>query len=151
MLREWLTRLRFLIFSKAPSDLDAELAFHLEEHARANMATGMDAGEARRQARIAFGGVEPAYAVRPGYRLEMLGQDVRYALRGFRRSPVFTVTVIVTLMLGIGATTAIFSVVDRILFRSLPYAHADRLVSLGIVHSLETQVRDGQFLFRLAR
>ena len=57
MLREWLTRLRFLIFSKAPSDLDAELAFHLEEQARANMATGMDAGEARRQARIAFGGV----------------------------------------------------------------------------------------------
>jgi predicted permease len=143
MLREWLTRLRFLIFRKAPSDLDAELAFHLEEQARANMATGMDAGEARRQARIAFGGVEPAheqaYATRPGYRLEMLGQDVRYALRGFRRSPVFTVTVILTLMLGIGATTAVFSVVDRILFRSLPYAHADRLVSLGIVHSLETQ------------
>jgi predicted permease len=143
MLREWVTRLRFLIFSKAPSDLDAELAFHLEEQARANMATGMDAGEARRQARIAFGGVEPAreqaYAARPGYRLEMLGQDVRYALRGFRRSPVFTVTVILTLMLGIGATTAVFSVVDRILFRSLPYAHADRLVSLGIVHSLETQ------------
>jgi putative ABC transport system permease protein len=143
MLREWLTRLRFLIFRKAPSDLDAELAFHLEEQARANMATGMDAGEARRQARIAFGGVEPAreqtYAARPGYRLEMLGQDVRYALRGFRRSPVFTVTVILTLMLGIGATTAVFSVVDRILFRSLPYAHADRLVSLGIVHSLETQ------------
>jgi hypothetical protein len=78
MLREWVTRLRFLIFSKAPSDLDAELAFHLEEQARANMATGMDAGEARRQARIAFGGVEPAreqaYAARPGYRLEMLGR-----------------------------------------------------------------------------
>lgn len=143
MLREWLTRLRLLIFSNAPSDLDAELAFHLEEQARANIATGMDAGEARRQARITFGGVEPAreqaYAARPGYRLEMLGQDVRYALRGFRRSPVFTVTVILTLMLGIGATTAVFSVVDRILFRSLPYAHADRLVSLGIVHSLETQ------------
>ncbi|RZU35582.1 ABC transporter permease [Edaphobacter modestus] len=143
MLREWLTRLRFLILRKAPSDLDAELAFHLEEQARANVAAGMDAREARRQARIAFGGVEPAreqaYAARPGYRLEMLGQDVRYALRGFRRSPVFTVTVILTLMLGIGATTAVFSVVDRILFRSLPYAHADRLVSLGIVHSLETQ------------
>ena len=142
-LAEWVTRLRFLIFRKAPGDLDAELAFHMEEQARANEAAGMDAAEARRQARIAFGGVERAreqsYAARPGYRLEMLGQDVRYALRGFRRSPVFTVTVIVTLMLGIGATTAVFSVVDRILFRSLPYAHADRLVSLGIVHSLETQ------------
>jgi hypothetical protein len=51
------------------------------------------------------------------------GADVRYALRGFRRSPVFTVTVILTLMLGIGATTAVFSVVDRILFPLLPYAH----------------------------
>jgi predicted permease len=60
-------------------------------------------------------------------------QDVRYALRGFRRNPVFTITVIATLALGIGATTAVFSVVDRILFRSLPYAHADRLVSVGLV------------------
>jgi putative ABC transport system permease protein len=140
---ESLTRLRFLFFRKAPGDLDAELAFHLEEQARANVAAGMSATEARRQARIAFGGVErtreQSYAARPGYRLEMLGQDVRYALRGFRRSPVFTVTVIVTLMLGIGATTAVFSVVDRILFRSLPYAHSDKLVSLGLVHSLETQ------------
>ena len=66
-------------------------------------------------------------------------QDVRYALRGFRRNPVFTITVVVTLMLGIGATTAVFSVVDRILFRALPYAHADRLVSVGLVQSLETQ------------
>ena len=48
-----------------------------------------------------------------------VAQDVRYALRGFRRNPVFTIAVIVTLALGIGATTAVFSVVDRILFRSL--------------------------------
>ncbi len=60
-------------------------------------------------------------------------------VRGFRRNPVFTVTVVVTLMLGIGATTAVFSVVDRILFRALPYAHADRLVSVGLVQSLEKQ------------
>ena len=66
-------------------------------------------------------------------------QDIRYALRGFARNPVFTLTILITLMLGIGATTAVFSIVDRILFRSLPYAHADRLVSLGMVHSVETQ------------
>jgi putative ABC transport system permease protein len=65
---------------------------------------------------------------------------VRYALRGFRRNPgCFTITVIATLALGIGATTAVFSVVDRILFRSLPYAHDDRLVSVGLVQSLEKQ------------
>jgi hypothetical protein len=71
--------------------------------------------------------------------LETHLQDVRYALRGFRSNPVFTVTIIATLMLGIGATTAVFSVVDRILFRPLPYADAGRLVSLGLVQSLETQ------------
>ena len=142
-LAEWLTRLRFLIFRKVAGEVDAEVAFHLEEQVRANLAAGMSTAEARRQAGIAFGAVErtreQCHEARPGYRLEMLAQDVRYALRGFRRSPVFTVTVIVTLMLGIGATTAVFSVVDRILFRSLPYADADRLVSLGMVHSLETQ------------
>jgi putative ABC transport system permease protein len=64
-------------------------------------------------------------------------QDIRYALRGFRRNPLFTLSVLVTLALGIGATTAVFSVVDRILFRPLPYTDAGRIVSLGIVHSLE--------------
>jgi putative ABC transport system permease protein len=71
--------------------------------------------------------------------METFLQDVRYAIRGFGRNPVFTLTLIVTLMLGIGATTAIFSIVDRILFRDLPYAHAERLVSVGMVHSVETQ------------
>ena len=59
-------------------------------------------------------------------------RDVRYAVRGFRRNPVFAITAILTLALGIGATTAVFSVVDRILFRPLPYAHDDRLVSVGL-------------------
>ena len=66
-------------------------------------------------------------------------QDGRYALRGFRRNPVFTVSVLLTLALGIGATTAVFSVVDRILFRALPYKDASRLVTVGLVHSLERQ------------
>src|SRR6202042_2679883 len=92
---------------------------------------------------IVFGGVErvreQSHEQRPGYLMETLVQDVRYAIRGFRRNPIFTLTLVATLMLGIGATTAVFSVVDRILFRSLPYAHADRLVSIGMVHSVETQ------------
>jgi predicted permease len=61
------------------------------------------------------------------------------ALRGFRRNPLFALTVIATLALAIGASTAVFSVVDRILFRPLPYAHADRLVSIGMSHALEPQ------------
>ena len=77
--------------------------------------------------------------------MERFLQDVRYALRGFRRDPTFTISVVLTLMLGIGATTAVFSVVDRILFRSLPYAHADRLVSVGLLHH-SAGVHAGRFL-----
>lgn len=76
---------------------------------------------------------------RPGWWIETLVQDVRFALRGFRRNPAFTLSVLLTLALGIGTTTAVFSVVDRILFRPLPYADADRIVSVGLVHSLEHQ------------
>jgi putative ABC transport system permease protein len=143
MLTELLTRLRFLIAHKTHRAVDEELQFHLEQQTQANIAAGMPLQEARRQAIIAFGGVEhtreECREQRPGYFVETLLQDVHYAMRGFRRNPLFTITVVLTLMLGIGATTAVFSVVDRILFRSLPYAHADRLVSLGMVQSLETQ------------
>src|SRR5579863_4061796 len=59
-------------------------------------------------------------------------RNVRYAIRGFRRAPIFALTAILTIALGIGACTAIFSVVDRILFRPLPYPDADRLVSFGM-------------------
>jgi putative ABC transport system permease protein len=143
MLHEFLTRIRFLFRRKPRREVDEELRFHLEHQAEANIAAGMSPEEARRQAAIAFGSIERAREEcreeRPGYWAETFLQDVRYALRGFRRNPTFTLTIVLTLMLGIGATTAVFSVVDRILFRSLPYGHADRLVSLGLVHSLETQ------------
>ena len=143
MLKELLRRLRFLVARKSHAEVDEELEFHLERQTEANVAAGMSASEARRQAVVAFGGVERAREecreARPGFFVETLLQDLRYALRGFRRSPVFTLTIVATLMLGIGATTAVFSIVDRILFRSLPYANADRLISVGMVHSVETQ------------
>ena len=136
-LREILSRARFFFFRRPASELDEELQFHVERAVEANLAAGMTPGEARRQALVEFGGLEQAreetYRQRPSWFLETLMQDVRYALRGFRRNPAFTVTVIVTLALGIGASAAVFSVVDRILFRALPYAHDDRLVSVGLV------------------
>ncbi|MES2219853.1 MAG: ABC transporter permease [Acidobacteriota bacterium] len=142
-MSEFFTRLRYFFRPRPSSDLDDELQFHLEEATQANIAAGMTPEEARRQARIDFGGMESAreqtYAQRPGWWMETVLQDVRYALRGFRRNSIFTITVVATLTLGIGATTAVFSVVDPILFRPLPYAHADRLVSVGLVQSLETQ------------
>jgi len=142
-LRQLYQLIRDAIRPGRNSDLDNELQFHLHQSTEANLAAGMTQREARRQALIDFGGVEQAreetWRQRPGYFVETVFQDARYALRGFRRNLVFTIAVIATLALGIGATTAVFSVVDRILFRSLPYAHGDRIVSVGAVHSLERQ------------
>jgi putative ABC transport system permease protein len=143
MLKDLLRRLRLLLAPTTRHEVDEELKFHLERQIEANVAAGMTPLEAQRQAVIAFGGVErtreQCREERPGHFFETLLQDARYAIRGFRRNLVFTTTVVVTLMMGIGATTAVFSVVDRILFRSLPYAHADRLVSVGLIAPVERQ------------
>jgi predicted permease len=137
VLKEFISRLRFLPSRRKYDELSEELQFHVEESTATNIAAGMTEAEARKQALVEFGGVErtreQCYEQRPGWWMGTVAQDVRYALRGFRRNPVFAITVIATLALGIGATTAVFSVVDRILFRSLPYAHGDRLVSVGLV------------------
>jgi putative ABC transport system permease protein len=143
VLKEFLTRLRFFLADRSHAEVDEELQFHLERQIDANIQAGMPPAEARRQAAIAFGGLEQAregcHEQRPGYWLETLCQDVRYAIRGFRRNPTFSLTVVLTLMLGIGSTTAVFSVVDRILFRRLPYSNSDRLVSVGLVAPIEPQ------------
>jgi predicted permease len=143
MMQELLTRVRFFFVRRRRSELDEELQFHLQQATEFNLAAGMDPEEARRQARVQFGAVEAAreqsHQQKPGWWLGTLLQDIRYALRGFRRNPAFALTVVATLALGIGATTAVFSVVDRILFRSLPYAHDDQLVSVGLVQSLAPQ------------
>jgi putative ABC transport system permease protein len=140
-LRAWCIRL--LRTGRKRDSFDAELESHIALHTEEGVREGLSPEEARRQALIRLGGVEQT---RQAYRdrdtlpwVEDVLRDVRYAARGFARNPIFTITVVVTLALGIGATTAVFSVVDRILFRSLPYAHADRIVSVGTVHSLEKQ------------
>lgn len=101
MLRECLTRVRFFISRKRPVDLDDELQFHLEQSTQTNIAAGMTPEEARRQAGIAFGGLErtreQCYEQRPGRLLEAVLQDVRYALRWLGRNPIFTIAVITTL------------------------------------------------------
>jgi len=136
MISELWKRVLLVFSRREPEELDDELRFHLEQSVERNVATGMTTEEARRQAMIEFGGVERTrercYEQQPGWWWGTVIQDVRYALRGFRRNPVFTFAVIATLAVGIGATTAIFSVVDRILFRSLPYAHDTSLVSVGL-------------------
>ena len=124
-------------------ELDDELRFHFEALVEQNIKRGLSPEEARRQARVAFGDMErtadQTSSQYPGWWLETLGQDLRYALRGLKRNIVFAIAAVATLALGIGATTAVFSVVDRILFRSLPYAHDDRLVSVGLIAPIMPQ------------
>src|SRR5438132_8499136 len=132
MMREFLTRLRFFMSRKRPVDLDDELQFHLDQSTQTNITAGMTPEEARRRAGIAFGGIErtgeQCFEQRPGWLLEAVLQDVHYAVRWLRRNPIFTFAVIATLALGIGATTAVFSVVDSVLLRPLPYPNSERIV-----------------------
>lgn len=143
MISEFLTRLRFFIFRKDRNDLDEEIKFHLEQAIKTRIAAGLPPAEARRHALIDFGGIEPTREQcerqRPGWWIGTITQDVRYAFRGFGRNPLFTLSILITLALGIGATTAVFSAVDRILFRPLPYEDPSRIVSVGFVHSVERQ------------
>ena len=113
-------------------DLAAELETHLQMHIADNLHAGMDPPEARRQALLRLGGLEPT---KESYRdqaslpwLEMLGQDLRFGGRILLRAPAFTVVALLTLALGVGATTAMFSVVNGVLLLPLPYQHSDRLV-----------------------
>jgi putative ABC transport system permease protein len=128
-----LLRLRSLFRSgTVERELDAELRFHLEQHVRELMEQGMPADAARTQAMRAFGGVDQVKeSVRDTWHVRLardLVQDVRYGLRTLLHAPAFTAVAVLTLALGIGATTAIFSVVDGILLRPLQYADSDRIV-----------------------
>ncbi len=139
----WMRLIGMLRPGRDEDEFRAELESHIAMHTDEGIRAGLTPTEARRQALLQLGGVEQARQAHRERRtllwLENLLRDIRYALRGFRRNPVFTITVILTLALGIGTTTAVFSVVDRILFRALPYAHAGRIVSVGLVQSLEQE------------
>jgi putative ABC transport system permease protein len=120
--------------------LDDELRFHIERQTEANIAAGMSPDEARRRAVIEFGGVEQVKEDCRDQRrtrwIESISQDIRYGLRTLRKNPGFTIVAVITLALGIGANTAIFSLVYATLLKPLPYLDESRIVTFRGNHSL---------------
>jgi putative ABC transport system permease protein len=117
------------------SGLDDEIRFHIDQQTEKNRRAGMSADEAHRQALIKFGGLEHVKErTRDEFRpalLEDSVRDLRYGARALRRAPGFTAVSSLTLALGIGAATAVFSVVNGVLLKPLPYPNSEALVSLS--------------------
>ena len=137
MRSEIWTRLRFLLFPKKQEELDEELRFHLEQSIQAHVEAGLAPLEARRRAMVEFGGVEgtreQCVRQRPGWFVDSICRDVLHGVRLLRRSPGLMSVAVLTLALGIGANTAIFSLVDGISLRPLPIADPAHLVALSSV------------------
>lgn len=133
MLDDLRLRMRSLLKKDAfKSDLNDELRFHFDQRVEQLVRSGVSIAEARRRARLELGTedeIQEEHRDASGVRfLETLREDIRFAMRILRKSPGFTVVAILTLALGIGASTAVFSLVDAVMLKPLPFPHADRIV-----------------------
>ena len=163
-VRSWLLRIAGLFGTQGRDrDLAAEIESNLALHIEDNLRAGMTPAEARRQALLKFGGVESAkenYRDRRGIPfLETTWQDIRFALRAMRKTPVITAIALLSLALGIGANTAIFSLIDAVMLRMLPVQNPEQLVRIqfrspmsprprqAVTNPIWEQVRDHQDAF----
>ncbi len=161
-VRELFARIRGAFgLGRSDRELDDELRFHRDMLEERHRAQGLDPAAARRAARLALGGdaqIGDAWRDQRSLAfLDALRQDVRYGFRVLRRTPGFTVAALLTLTLGIGANTAIFTVIDAVLLKPLPYADPERLVSVadrepdgslsgvGLATALDWRERSGSF------
>src|SRR5579862_7769901 len=130
----WFRRLFFR--KRLEAELDKELRFHFESQVSDKVRSGIQEAEARRLTRIEFGGIEQikedCRERRGTMGLESFLQDLRYAFRTLRKNVVLTLVILASLGIGIGANSAIFSVVDALLLRPLPYPHPDRLAAVWL-------------------
>ena len=135
MASKWNSILRFLFRRpEVERELDAELQYHVDRQTELNVQRGMQPADAKRQALISVGGIAPlkdeCREARVGRTIEVLLQDVRYGLRVLRKNPGYACATIATLALGIGANTAIFSLIYGVFLRPLPYRDGGQLVVL---------------------
>jgi len=155
----WTRRFANLLRSNRHArDIDRELAFHLGERADDLVAAGMNREQAEREARRRFGNYgaqkEKTRDADIFAWLDAMIDDTRYAIRMLRHSPAFTLVTVLSLALGIGANTAIFTLINAVMLRSLPVAHPEELVQLtmpggqqSFTNPVWEQIRDDQKIF----
>ena len=136
--------------NRADADLDAELHSYADLLADENSANGATPGEARRRAQIEFGGIEQVKEnvrdIRAGHYIEMFFRDLRLAFRNIRKYPGFTIIVVLSLALGIGANVAVFSLADALILRPLPVPHASDVIVVDTAASKLTRYGGNSYL-----
>ena len=156
MLSDLWFRIRSLVFSKrADADLDDELQFHLDCERAKLASAGLDEAEARRRSAVAFGGVSSvADACRDARGVSLvadLSRDLRYAVRSLRHTPLYALTIVGSLVLGIGANVTVFTLMHAALWRAIPVSHPEEIVHVRRANPARSDGRETSVSYTLYR